>query len=220
MRVPGGGTVVLRWDEAAGRQVLRYGGYEEPELAAARACVRPGDLVIDVGANVGLFTIPLAYAVGPTGRVIAIEALRDNVDRLIGNVRRNGLENVDVVAKAAGASDGTSAFHLARDAAFGSLEGVEKHAAAGVIRVDTVRLDTLWVKLGRPRVALVKIDVEGAELSVVDGAPELLQMSRPIVISESDAGAKALEARLRELGYTRATPPEFSPLNHMFRQTA
>lgn len=218
--VPGGGVVVLRWDEVVGRHVLRHGGFEQAEVEAARACVGTGDVVFDVGANVGLVTVPLALAVGPEGHVVAIEPLPENVERLAGNLRRNGLANVDVVAAVAGEEDGEAELHLAADPGFASLGTVTKVRAAGVLRVASRRLDTLWEELGRPPVALVKVDVEGAELSVLDGAGGLVRACRPALLVEADPGAAsaALAARLGEIGYAEATPPGFGAENHLFRQ--
>jgi FkbM family methyltransferase len=217
--VPGGGVIVLRWDEVVGRHVLRHGTFEQLEVEAARACLQPGDVAIDVGANVGLLAVPLALAVGPEGRVLAVEPLPENVERLEGNLRRNELGNVTVVTAAAGAEDGEVQLQVAADSAFSSVGTVTKYRVAGALRVPCRRLDSLWEELGRPRVALVKIDVEGAELSVLDGARELLQSSRPVLLVEADPGAaaNALAARLGEAGYVRATPAGFGRENHLFR---
>lgn len=217
--VPGGGVVVLRWDEVVGRHVLRNGAFEQPEVETAQACVTTGDVAFDVGANVGLLAVPLALAVGPGGRVIAIEPLPANVARLERNLRRNGLDNVTVVGAAASDADGEIALHVAADPAFSSIEAVTKYRVAGMLTVPCRRLDSLWDELGRPRVALVKIDVEGAELSVIDGARELLRSSRPTLLVEADPGpaADALATRLEEAGYERATPAGFAAQNHLFR---
>jgi FkbM family methyltransferase len=217
--VPGGGVVVLRWDEVVGRHVLRHGTFEQPEVEAACACLQPGDVAVDVGANVGLLTVPLALAVGPAGRVLAVEPLPANVERLEDNVRRNQLGNVTVVSAAAGAKDGQVQLQVAADPAFSSVTVVTKYRVAGAMQVPCRRLDSLWKELGRPRIALLKIDVEGGELSVLDGARELLQSSRPVLLVEADPGAAAdaLAARLAEAGYVRATPAGFGRENHLFR---
>jgi FkbM family methyltransferase len=217
--VPGGGIVVLRWDEVVGRHVLRHGNFAQAEVETARACLQPGDVAVDVGANVGLFTVPLALAVGPGGRVLAVEPLPENVERLETNLHRNGLGNVTVVSAAAGSQDGAVQLQVAADSAFSSVAAVTKYRVVGALRVPCRRLDSLWDELGRPRVALVKIDVEGAELSVLDGAQEMLRSSRPTLLVEADPGAAAdaLAARLGEAGYVRVTPAGFGGENHLFR---
>jgi FkbM family methyltransferase len=217
--VPGGGIVALRWDEVVGRHVLRHGSFEEAEVETARACLATRDVAIDVGANVGLIAIPLALAVGPLGRVVAVEPLPENVERLERNIRRNNLDNVTVVAAAAGPDDGELELNVAADPAFASAGAVTKYRATGTLTVPCRRLDSLWRELGHPQVALVKIDVEGAELGVLDGAVELLHASRPVVLVEADIGeaADAVASHLESAGYVEATPAGFSAVNHLFR---
>jgi FkbM family methyltransferase len=215
----GGGTVVVGWDEVVGRHILRDGSFEPAELAAALACVGPGDTVIDVGANIGLFTVPLALAAGSGGSVVAIEPLPNNVRRLRANLSRNGLDAVRVVEAAVGKADGRATLHTAGDPAFGSLREIVKHTRSGDLDVELRSLDSLWGELGRPAVALVKIDVEGAELDVLDGAQDLLTAARPALLVEADPGAAAdaVRAKLDLAGYAEATPPGFGRENHLFR---
>lgn len=86
--------------EPIGFHMLIDGAYEHDELTWLLSHVGPGDVVVDVGANIGGFTIPLARRVGPTGRVIAIEASNRIAQYLRHNVRANALENVTVVETA------------------------------------------------------------------------------------------------------------------------
>jgi FkbM family methyltransferase len=215
----GGGTVVVGWDEIVGRHILREGSFEPAELAAALACVRPGDTAIDVGANIGLLTVPLALAVASAGLVVAIEPLPTNVRRLRANLARNGLDAVRIVEAAVGEADGRATLHTAGDPAFGSLREIVKHRTSGDLDVELRSLDSLWAELGRPAVALVKIDVEGAELEVLDGAGELLATARPVLLVEADPGAAAdaVRAKLDVAGYAEVTPTGFSRENHLFR---
>lgn len=215
----GGGNIAVGWDEAVGRHILREGSFEPAELAAALSCVRPGDNVIDVGANIGLFTVPLGLAVAPGGMVVAIEPLPANTRRLGANVAQNDLDTVHIVEAAVGKADGRATLHTARDPAFASLREIVKYRASGDLDVALRSLDSLWSELGRPAVALVKIDVEGAELDVLEGARELLATARPVLLIEADPGAAAdtVRATLDIAGYAEATLPGFSRENHLFR---
>src|SRR5919199_5361377 len=84
--LPGGGRVFLHYREDIGLVTLFGGGFERPELERARALARPGTTAIDVGANVGVYSVVLARAVGPTGRVLAFEPAPENARRLAENV--------------------------------------------------------------------------------------------------------------------------------------
>jgi FkbM family methyltransferase len=214
-QVPGGGRVTVRWDEVVGRKLLREGSFERVEIDTMVANLTAEGTAVDVGANVGLVTIPLALT---AGRVIAVEPLAQNVERLRENVRRNALTNVVVVEAAAGAGDGSSILHSAADPAFGSLREVVKYRASADIEVRLRSLDSLWRELDRPVVELVKIDVEGAELDVLEGGRVLLETCGPVVLVEASRGvaADAVHELLSGLGYVEATPAGFSDENHLF----
>jgi FkbM family methyltransferase len=213
--VPGGGRVTLRWDEVVGRTLLRDGSFERAELRAMLEHVTTEATVVDIGANVGLVTVPLALA---GGRVIAIEPLPENVERLRKNILCNKLTNVVVVEAAAGADDGRAVLHSALDPAFGSLHEVVKYRAAADVEVRLRSLDSLWRELEKPAVKLVKIDVEGAELEVLAGGREVLETCNPVVIVEAGPGgaADAVYELLTGLGYDEATPMEFATESHLF----
>jgi hypothetical protein len=79
--LPGGGTIALRYRERIGLSTLVYGSFEAAETELLRRLARPGTTAIDAGANVGLFTIPLALAVGDEGRVLAVEPAPETAAR-------------------------------------------------------------------------------------------------------------------------------------------
>ena len=108
--------------------------------------------------------------------------------RLRSNLARNGIENVTVIAAAAGASDGEVELTLAADRAFSSIKPLVSYRGAGASRtVPMKRLDTIWTDAGEPAVAFAKIDVEGAELEVIAGSERLLERCRPALVVEVSA---------------------------------
>ncbi len=138
--------------------------------------LRPGQTVVDVGANIGVNTVYAATRVGPTGQVIAVEPAGDNLDVLRRNVAMNQLGNVQVAALAAGRTRETREFFLRGDvSAVNSFYAESIYAeVTGVVRVPVEPLDDLV-----PGDAdVVKIDVEGAELDVLAGMPRLLRSPR------------------------------------------
>ena len=95
-RLPSGGELELRYRERIGLSTLLNGPFEAAEVAALCRLATPGSTAIDVGANVGVFTVPLALSVGDRGRVLSFEPAPQTAARLRANVERNGLGNVDV----------------------------------------------------------------------------------------------------------------------------
>lgn len=138
------------------------------------ALAAPGATVVDVGANIGYNTVYAARRVGPAGRVVAVEPAPDNLAVLERNVAACRLSNVGIERSAAGRASGRCELYLRGDtSAVNSLfpESCYSHVT-GVIEVPLARLDDLVGDAD-----LVKIDVEGAELDVLEGMPRLL--SRP-----------------------------------------
>jgi FkbM family methyltransferase len=214
-----GGKVQLRSREAVGFLRLVQGSFEQAEIETLTEAARPGTVAIDAGAHVGVFTIPLARAVGTAGAAWAIEPLPENVRRLRANLRANGLHNVTVLAAAASDVDGQVAFEVAGDSAYGSTrEVLSGWGTAEVIQVSAVRLDTEWRRHGMPRVSVIKIDVEGAELRVLRGAENLLRALRPQLLIEVP-DPDELEQIMRYLSsfdYERLETPGFAAHNHLF----
>jgi FkbM family methyltransferase len=191
----------FRRDYFIGRSLGVYGEWAQVEIAWLQTLMRPGDTVIDAGANVGTHTVPLAQAVGPGGRVHAIEPQGPVVDVLRANLELNGLGNVTVHHAAVGATAGSIVvprLDVARElnlggvtlGAFGPGEGDE---------VPLLPLDALEL----PDCRLIKIDVEGMEAEVLTGAQETLRRCRPILYVENDRPAqiRALLQTITELGY-------------------
>jgi FkbM family methyltransferase len=218
-RLPGEGVVHLHPRETLGFATLMYGGFETAEISSAIELAAPGTTAFDVGANVGLYAVALGRAVGPGGLVVAVEPDSTNVRRLRANVALNALDNVRVVEAAAGADDGVVELHVADDPAYNSVMGIESgHAVVATRVVKSVRLDRVWEDMGRPAVSFVKIDVEGAELSVIRGARAMISSMHPPLLVEAndDARLTLLRSELEPLGYRHAAMPGFLPWNHLF----
>jgi FkbM family methyltransferase len=166
-----------------------------------------------------MYTVALATAVGREGAVLAFEPVPQTSERLRANLSLNELTNVEVVSAAAGASRGIADIRLANDSAYASLVNVKKGRGTGkIISVRIVTLDEVWEERGRPAVSFCKIDVEGAELSVLEGAARMLAACRPALLLEADRGAEldALMSWLRTRGYRERASPGFMPWNHLF----
>ncbi len=134
--------------------------------------VRPGDVVVDVGANVGLYTVFLAHAVGPSGHVYAFEPEPRNFDLLCQNVALNRLNQVTTVNRAVSDRTGKAVLHLSKT--HGALHRMHpSRLCRQTVEVDCVRLDDFFND-PRQRVNLVKLDIEGHEYHALRGMQRVL----------------------------------------------
>ncbi|HMD46417.1 MAG TPA: FkbM family methyltransferase [Acidimicrobiales bacterium] len=166
-----------------GRGVFVFGDALEPELAVLDRLVSPGDVVLDVGANSGIYTLTAAKLVGPSGLVVSLEPNPQMLEVLDRNVRRNGLDNVRIRGLAASDHCGEVAF-FENDAKPNSFSIVPRHGTLDSFSVLSVDLDTLAGWEGLERVDFIKMDVEGAEDKAVAGAAGLIARHRPAILAE------------------------------------
>lgn len=215
VRARHGLMVANRNDLYVGRSLIDYGEYSEAEwLLLSRLC-RPGDLVVEVGANIGALTVPLARAVGPGGRVVALEPQPIIFQTLCANLALNGLLNVEAHHAAAGRQAGQvtiPAIDYGVENNFGAVPLLDAASGTPV----AVRPLNEICRHDQPK--LIKIDVEGMEAEVIAGGRELISRSRPVLYVENDrpANSQALIALIRGLGYGLwwHAVALFNPQNH------
>ena len=171
-------------DVVIGWGIIR-GKYELDELDFVRRTIAPGQTVLDIGANIGLFTITMASLTGPTGKVFAFEPLEDLATLLARSVAENNFTDRVVLERVA-VSDKAGSAQLISASKTTNAGGA--YLNAGTVppgheanQVKLITLDTYPVR--RP-VHFIKIDVEGAELLAFRGAKELLKEDRPLILSE------------------------------------
>lgn len=190
-------------EESALDQELMRGSFEDAEKRFVRKFLRPGMTVIDVGAHHGLYTLLAAKCVGRRGRVIAFEPSCRERRRLLRNVRVNGCWNVRVERCALGDQAGKAELFMVQGAQdwCNSLRPPATNGRVEPTGVAVERLDDALWRLRVDAVDFVKLDAEGAELSVLRGAGELLRgASRPAVLVEvQDIRTKAWGYRARQI---------------------
>jgi FkbM family methyltransferase len=164
-----------------GMRVYRYrsGLKLEPVIEEVRRRLRPGQVFVDGGANIGLFTLYSAARVGATGRVLAFEPAPQAVHALTQNVRLNRFDWVDVIEAALSDRAGRKDF-----VDFGEASGLSsfapEHAGGTRISVRTITLDE--VAIDTEAVGIVKLDLEGAEVAALRGASQLLNAGVPFIV--------------------------------------
>lgn len=220
---------VIASDLSLTPEIVTRGIYDPPFWRFLHRHLRPGDQVVDVGANIGLFTLAMARLVGPTGRVTAYEADSEVWAVLEDNVRSNWVADwVTTVNKAAAERAGEMT--LRRHPRY------RGSSAAGVSDVSTHAIDSGYddVVVGCERVderladsgplRLVKVDVEGGEAAVIAGMSSLLdrhavQWLDVEVLLDNAESASALARSVRELVETRGGRPHLIAEDGTLRPT-
>ena len=182
----------------------------EPELITwLQRKLRPGSVVIDAGAHVGYLSIVMAKLVGDDGHIFAIEPALENVEHLSRNVRANNLGNVDILPIALADHPGIATFNINESSDSFSFFEHPNTATVSTRWVPVMSIDSIFSEASLPRLDLIKIDVEGAELEVLTGLAATLDRFPhvPLVVEWFPAAyagrgidSAALPRRLLELG--------------------
>ncbi|MFN0041642.1 MAG: FkbM family methyltransferase [Alphaproteobacteria bacterium] len=202
-------------DYYIGRSLDLYGEYSEGEMDFFRHAIRPGQTVLDIGANIGVHTIPLAQLAGESGSVLAFEPQRRLFQILCTNVVLNALGNVHAYPHAVGYGEAEIAMpkiDYGRANNFGGL-GPPMAIEGRSDPVTQISVDSLDLQACH----FMKVDVEGMENEVVAGAAGTIARLRPVLYLECNRGPRASEliARTLELDYRLYwhCPSLFSPRN-------
>ena len=188
-------------DSFVGRALDLYGEWCESEIELFASLLVPGDVVVDVGANIGTHTVFFGKHVGPKGRVVALEPQRFVHGLLVANVAANGLANVECLLAAASDEEGTVAIPVVdprRPCNFGAIGvGAARGGATEAVRATSI--DALALE----RCSLVKVDVEGLETLVLSGATKTIARLQPILFVENNTVERSGEVirAVSALGY-------------------
>ena len=172
--LPAEDTVMRPW-------IAHYGTWEPLEADFLRARLKPGMTMLDIGANVGYFSILGARAVGPAGRVVAIEPEPTNYALLCANLWDARAANVEPIRAAASSFSGAIHLSLSNDNC-GDHRSFLERPGEQVLTVAGARIDDVFEV--DARVDLVKIDIQGADHRAVLGMEGLLARSRPVLLVE------------------------------------
>jgi len=181
--LPHGGRFLYPLKSQIGKTMF-IGGFENAELAFVRHSLKPGAVFIDVGANGGIYTVIAARQVGPTGHVYAFEPGKKELEILRKNIEANGLTNVTVIESAVSRETGTAKLAISTDGAMNSLAKTQ-HPDQQIEEWETVKtitLDDFALQNSLNTVDFIKVDVEGAEKLVLDGAKNLLASEGPVTV--------------------------------------
>ncbi len=197
IRMPSGPLKGMRVVAVAGPKFLR-GTYEKEFFNAFVQALKSGIVVYDIGAHWGFYSLVASRIVGEEGKVYAFEPVPSNVETIRKNLELNGIQNVDIFEMAVSDIVGTVHFDLGGDTGLGKI------SPDGRLEVTTDTLDNLIQQRHLIPPHVIKIDVEGSEVSVLQGALHTLREHRPILFIEMHGNDLfvACDSLLRSLGYT------------------
>ncbi|GBL09506.1 UDP-glucose:protein N-beta-glucosyltransferase [Microcystis aeruginosa Sj] len=180
--------------------LLAQGDWFEAEMELWRIQIRPDMTVIDVGANVGVYTFSAAQRVGETGKVIAIEPFKACVNCLQETSRINQLPWVKIYEAAASDHCGSAKLSLHNASELNEVisDNSPSSDSANTVTIQCLTLDSLIETENLTRVDWLKIDAEGHEIKVLQGAERLLTEFKPNIIYENIAGAHGSNGAIME----------------------
>lgn len=194
-----GEKFVIRNVDSLGFDLINGEKFENATRDLLRQTIQEGMTVLDVGANIGYYSVQMASLVGNTGKVYAFEPNPAMIEELNRNIKLNQLTNVEVVPVALANAKGRMPFYNPKTGweGHGSLKQNSTFNAQNVIEIVASRLDDVMMEKSIHKVDFIKIDVEGAELGVIQGAFRLLSSDKkPVIIFE------AAENLCNEFGHT------------------
>lgn len=223
-RLPGTGLVIramrrrsvtfkghtIELDPEDSMRLSVFGSYEPEQTALVESVVRPGDVVVDVGAHIGYYTLLFSKLVGEKGKVFAFEPAPETFAILERNIERNNIRNVVLVNAGVGARSESGKLHLGANRLDYHVNAADA-AEPGVrsVAIDIVALDDYFAE--RQDVSFIKMDIQGAEPAATAGMERLLERCPraclftefwPDGIRRAGGDPDAYRARLLALGFT------------------
>ncbi len=206
-RLRGGAWLLIPIDDWIGRTLYYFGDLDPKVTWVCKQILRPGDVVLDIGANLGLISLFSRQIVGEKGLVYAFEPQPALVDLMCQSLEKNGYSDVKVHQIALGVQKGTMELFVPTGHAGAASLIRKEHFQGNNVSVVVENASEYLAQLNLPPIRLVKIDVEGFEAEIIEGASEFFETNRPdaILFELNDYSIAFLEQpivkRLSKLGY-------------------
>jgi FkbM family methyltransferase len=177
--------IKLNIDELIQQQIYFLEFYDPQGINFLKKQLTKGDVFIDIGANIGCYSLIASKLVGENGQVYAFEAIKNIHERLVFNVQLNNLKNVTIENKAVHEKTELLEFFVSRHENLGMSSIFHHDAESGKTeKVNAISLDDYFSINKLNRVNLIKMDIEGAELFALKGMQSIISTYRPVVIME------------------------------------
>lgn len=191
---------------------MYFGLYDQAEIALMSSVLGQGDTFVDIGANVGYYSLLASQLVGAGGQVHAFEPIPDNIERIRSAIERNAVRNIQLNQMAVGGGGGTLDLHIGdqRLGNSGWASVVPSERRANVVTVRQVSIDQYIAEHEIQSIRLIKLDIEGAEPEAIagmhvlltqDDAPDILCELNPWLLERRGLDSTAITKPLAEHGY-------------------
>lgn len=172
------------WSLSTSDETYLSGNFDMDTLLEFKKFLKPNQVVYDLGANEGYYSISASKIVGKFGKVFAFEPMPENLIHLNRHVNKNKIENITVINKAVADKNGKVTFSMTDDRAGNTYisSSPKFDESKSNFLVETVTVDHFCLVEHNLPPDLIKIDVEGAEYDVLKGAEEVIKTFRPVVI--------------------------------------
>lgn len=203
--VLGSEMAVLPKDPGISRELSLYKIHEPLATRLLMNILKPGMNIVDIGGNIGYYAMLEARMVGAAGRVIAIEPMPKNSEQLCNNVRTNGYQQIQIYKMAIGDRNGTASMYISGKSNWHSLH--RNPSTVGEIQVPVSTLDSLLSSHDLSSVDLVRMDLEGYEVVVINGMLQTIEKYSPRLLVELHPDLLGKEimvdylSKLETLGY-------------------
>ena len=188
--------LTLSIDDWIQQHIYFTGTYEANEILFIEKNLQPGNTFIDIGANIGLFSITASAIVGDNGKVLSFEPFATNYNAFLNNINLNKIKNITAIQKAVAEKE--QELNLFYDSTESNLGMVSSYASSHTIQqqIKAVSLDNFLPTININAIDIIKIDIEGGEYSALLGMKATIQHYKPKLIVEID------DAILKNTPYT------------------
>jgi protein O-GlcNAc transferase len=178
--------------------IREQGDWFEDEIKFLRRILQQGEKIIDIGANYGTYTLMMAKAVGPEGKIWAFEPASSTAECLRASISQNSLTNVVVEQSALSSKPGSARLSLNANSELNSI--VKGNASVASEEVPVVTLDERMVKYSWRGISFMKIDAEGEEENIIAGGKKFFDAESPLIEFEYKAGMEVNEGLVEAFG--------------------
>jgi FkbM family methyltransferase len=167
------------------QHIYFLGAWDEPGSKFLKNYLKAGDIFMDIGANIGCYTMIASKIVGSEGEIHAFEPVSKVFDKLLFNIQLNNLSNISTNRKAVYETSGTLEFFVSSRENEGMSSIFRHDTESGEIeKVKAISIDEYVEKMNIQRIDMMKIDIEGAEIFALKGMKNTIKRFKPIIIME------------------------------------